>query len=398
MPRKFLGERLDAHLDFVRPASLGVTSSDLNKLPDAPRWNSKIESETDNSLTSASNGRRISRAFGGTVKLKKRLSSVPELLIHELEQLERKAAVNLKPRVSRRIPPVKNDAPDESPLPKMPMLQRPAMKQKSLIRTHFRPAVTNNQTHVSSPLAGPPIINTHTNVLAYPVMTADMSRTPLTRKKSVGEILFDEILTAYGCLPEDQRKKVPSIVSKNFDDSSSRRWNNSFQAAKKHSHLDFHPNIHEDGGGDSDTQTAIRHEFETSALGDSLPNPYYSNSSGSDPSSSGEEFSDIGSIMSSLKSPHSVRTTDDDESATYYSADDNVSRSSKLGLPSPVKSRYSLRHVRTSKVIPQIFELGDLSDDSTESEDDEKVNCISQLQEELMDLDIMDASSSIYDD
>lgn len=84
MRRKFLGERIDPNVDAVRPASMALTAEDLMNIPIF-----KFDDQ-DIDYTNADNnkyGKRLSRKFGGTIKLKKRLESVPEILIYDHKKL-----------------------------------------------------------------------------------------------------------------------------------------------------------------------------------------------------------------------------------------------------------------------------------------------------------------------
>ncbi|CEP60171.1 Dse3p LALA0_S01e04610g [Lachancea lanzarotensis] len=411
MPRKFLGNRIDANLDFVRPASLGVTSFDLNNLPDLPGWSSKEAHATEDTKIIGNNGRRISRAFGGTVKLKNRLSSVPELLIRRTERLAQKnSEVQEHDSLSQTPLPKKKDIPVEALQQINPVLRQQASKDVRSSGSKFtKPAVMNraSRSHVPSPLASPPIVSNRTNVMAFPAITNTATNTgfSLSRNKSIGEALFDEILTAYGSLPENQKPKGrTTIFRKNYEHPINQQLKATFPTLENKNRAHFDPVIRVDDYSDEHVRAVSDNTELATAMGDTLPSPYYFNSSGSDPSSSGEEFSDIGSIMSSLKSPRS------DESATYFSADDHLSSPTKVSVATSTKTQQeqqqlmpscSLRHVRTCQVHPRIFTPDDSSEDSGASDYDSEDNGephIAHLQDELIDLDIGDTSSSIYHD
>lgn len=83
MARKFLGERIENGIDFKRPASLTLTSEDLLRLPDLPEEHTHILKIGSSEINGKPN--KISRKFGGTIRLKQRLSSVPELFLRELK-------------------------------------------------------------------------------------------------------------------------------------------------------------------------------------------------------------------------------------------------------------------------------------------------------------------------
>ena len=80
MPRKFLGEKIDRNTDFLRPSSLTLTADDLKVIPD-------FKYDDDDAVLSGNKaGKRLSRKFGGTMRLKQRLESVPELFLHDFRK------------------------------------------------------------------------------------------------------------------------------------------------------------------------------------------------------------------------------------------------------------------------------------------------------------------------
>ena len=85
MPRKFLGERISSNVDAIRPASMVLTDEMLQCIP---RYNftelDNCEQELDHSPYV---GTRLSRKYGGTLYLKKRLQSVPALFMQEHRRL-----------------------------------------------------------------------------------------------------------------------------------------------------------------------------------------------------------------------------------------------------------------------------------------------------------------------
>ncbi|CCH59202.1 hypothetical protein TBLA_0B03630 [Henningerozyma blattae CBS 6284] len=96
MPRKFLGQRIDRNKDFIRPSSLTVTSKDLDRLPvfvPSPCSSSIKLNESHDSVVTPLNNKsqhkkslhKFSKRFGGTIRIKKRLSSVPELFLHDFK-------------------------------------------------------------------------------------------------------------------------------------------------------------------------------------------------------------------------------------------------------------------------------------------------------------------------
>ncbi|CCF55839.1 hypothetical protein KAFR_0A04040 [Kazachstania africana CBS 2517] len=74
--RKFSGQRIQRDVDVVRPPSLDITAEDLLQIPDVPIL-------SPDSRRICSEGNKLSSKYGGTIRLKKRLDSVPELFHHE---------------------------------------------------------------------------------------------------------------------------------------------------------------------------------------------------------------------------------------------------------------------------------------------------------------------------
>ncbi|SCV05854.1 LANO_0H16644g1_1 [Lachancea nothofagi CBS 11611] len=405
MPRKFLGQRLSAGADYVRPASMSVTSLDLDRLPEIPCWDFPDTDTEESVLVLPNTRRRISGAFGGTIKLKKRLSSVPELLLHDLDQLRRKTDTSTDRGPEDRLADQEN--PTRKPVneEQLQNSQRIYVRQRPPLvsnRTRPRPPNHNSMAHVSSPLSAPPIVNQNVSVNAFPIITTDrnskqVGTRPLhSRQKSDGEMLFDEILKAYCNLPEKNkpassaiRRELEQSIGRHFDSNGSLRAFKSSKKMSQNGHFD--PIIR--------SKEAMSHpqkeEFSTpvgsAVLEEAIPGPEYTNSSGSDPSSSGEEFSDLGSIMDSLRSPQSTRSNE--EADIYYSADDHMSSPRSISPQQNLARRYSLRQIRSSKVIPHKLAFEDFVGGSEDDDDN-----ISQLQDELADLDVMDVSSSIYED
>lgn len=80
MARKFLGEKIDPSVDAIRPASMALTSADLMNIPTFRFEDDPVNSEN---IDDHKYGKRLSRKFGGTMKLKKTLESVPGIFIHD---------------------------------------------------------------------------------------------------------------------------------------------------------------------------------------------------------------------------------------------------------------------------------------------------------------------------
>ncbi|CUS20359.1 LAQU0S01e04852g1_1 [Lachancea quebecensis] len=405
MPRKFLGQRINAGTDFVRPASLNLSEFDLDQIPDVPHGHSLETNELENYSTADVRYRRLSRPFGGTLRLKKRLSSVPELLLRDLGRLEQKTGIKLAQNsdtVSDR--PIRRSAPPAL-TPRWAKYQR---DKNPTTPTRRRPtsSPSNYRSYKPSPLAGPPSMGRGQALEAFPVTAVQIQFTPgrpsHTREKSDGELLFEEIIKAYANAPEREvpeplalKAEMQNSLSKHFVQDITPR---TFKQAKKQP-LDFHGTIVKEEGIDDGEESKRPQRLSPpslpAALEAAIPSVEYSASSSSDPSSSGEEFSDLGSIVESLKaSPRGARSSDEEEN--YFSADDHLSSPKRADLPTAGRTRYSLRQVRASQITPVVLEFDELVSASEEEVEAESDDAISQLQEELDDLGIMDASSSIY--
>ncbi|SCU82529.1 LADA_0C06040g1_1 [Lachancea dasiensis] len=397
MPRKFLGQRLDANIDYLRPASMGITNLDLSRLPEVPDFpdlgSANIGKEIDNS-TNGQYGRRISRSFGGTMKLKKRLSSVPELLMHNQKMLENRRSLTVGvAKVEKQTSPVV-----EVEQSRTNLNHRLPKPYPALVDTPRSGAASRNlRARTSSPLAGPPIVYRGDKVVAFPAAT-HVAFPPTkgfhTRKKSDGELLFDEIIKAYGHLPKVQdvgNSKVNTAVHVPASvQSSPTRYSRASHPPKKQAHAYFDPIIQ----SDEDMQRLSEESFPSPiALEESLSSPEYTNTSGSDPSSSGEDFSDLASMGDSLGSPQSPSLSTDDDS-TYVSADEYLPSVADLSLRKKISTACSIRRIRLSRVNPQMFSFTNLDIDS----ENEVTEPMTPLENGMAEQDTMDASSSLYEE
>ena len=85
MPRKFLGERISSNIDAIRPASMVLTDEMLQCIP---KYNfTELDNCEQELVHSPYVGTRLSRKYGGTLYLKKRLQSVPALFMQEHRRL-----------------------------------------------------------------------------------------------------------------------------------------------------------------------------------------------------------------------------------------------------------------------------------------------------------------------
>ncbi|QLQ81397.1 hypothetical protein HG537_0F01580 [Torulaspora globosa] len=231
MPRKFLGQKIERDVDFLRPSSVMLTVDDLRNIPPIP------VDPNEEGRTS-----RISRKFGGTIKLKKRLESVPELFLHDLKKKPTRSRAALK-----RVKPRRDFL--------------PTLKEDDSLFGEL------DKVFVSKPIV-------------MPVMT---SRTFSQHNKSPSgsELLFDEIISAYS-----GERRAPKLLDAEIDRVLAHL--NHKPLAKKPTTTAL-PKIY-----DSDSLHPISPvlEPESPAMVEKISSPEYTGSS-SDHWSSGDEFSDI---------------------------------------------------------------------------------------------------------
>lgn len=197
MPRKFLGERIDPSTDAIRPASMTLTAEDLIHIPAFHFDDESLSSKDDLTINNPKRGKRLSRKFGGTMKLKQRLESVPEIFMHDFK---RKSQLN-----KERVPPPATLQNNHSNLSfvnngknstargrvlsetRPRNLQERRVLQRRISAKHLPSLSEGNERQEAIPLPYPPTLN---NSFVEPVM-ANMG-------KSNSEVLFDEIIACYG--------------------------------------------------------------------------------------------------------------------------------------------------------------------------------------------------------
>ncbi|SCU78438.1 LAMI_0A04632g1_1 [Lachancea mirantina] len=366
MPRKYLGERIDRSHDFQRPASLTLTDLDLQNIPELPTHYMEYDDGIKNSNTVeivGQKGRRISRQFGGTIKLKQRLSSVPELFLHNFNRRQEKTD------------------------PKPSVAEGPAMHGAKSHRDRVRQSSSPFLT--TAPRPSPPDVldlTLKTPLMVYPVQF-DTALEPMQDAeshysgKSEGEIIYEEIIKAYSS--NRRNASEPASVDSELPRSTARP-----KMLKKPVTRTMHPFINlADPLADPPFTQFVPVFDEPHDLQENISSPEYNSSGVSDPSSVEEEFSDLGSIVESLvqpatrsQSPHRSENSNDDE--TYFSAED----------VQPLKSsaHCSMRKLRRLIVTPKIVAMEDLVTDSQDDSDQ-------RIEQEVQDLEINDASSSVYD-
>lgn len=425
MPRKFLGQRINISKDFVRPASLTLTSEDLSHIPETCRY------DTDDYVFGADvNCRKISRKFGGTKKLKQRLSSVPELFLYDLKKLEKKSTLKLLKEPS---PPQPNNLSQRSS-PLVTVKEEQGCNTSSYHHLVLQPEITlkkNNKSFQSrigntrkptSPLSKKPMVKSCQDILVFPATVVTESpevtnlmsqmqhpflqnknKTQSTKRlrgceeKSCGELLFDEILSAYTSLSQDQRPFSSTLGTHLGSKNCGSLVNRSMKKDLKNDSSVHTPIIRNEDIliGDKDILRSFPPARPVSVLEENISSPEYSNSSGSDPSSSGEDFSDIDSIVPNavLVTTDSLTregTDDEDDDEVYHSANDGMSTEQH----SVFGKKASVRYISSVTITPKIVNVADLMSDDEEDQISDRG--ISLLQQEIEELDICDASSSMY--
>ncbi|SCW03320.1 LAFE_0G07822g1_1 [Lachancea fermentati] len=408
MPRKFLGEHINLHSDFLRPASFTLTDLDLLQIPDTPDFDDHGSGQEQEDVQDTKNlkGKRISRQFGGTIKLKKRLSSVPDLFLRDLDHLQKNVGIKL----SRRPPPVLVEQ-SRSPLPSVSERTEVSADNSSTKRQLHPSIARASNKYIPSPLSKPPSFNFSHNYMVYPLVEqvdshqrADLmenlqsngmvSSQKLTEQhshhKSEGEIIYDQILKAYMSLPEKERPSS-SLLKNELERSIGRHFepNGSLSAFKRTKCSRGFGSFPQRGcftDKNIDAKATYPGEKE---LNEILPDAEYSNSSGSEPFSSGEEFSDLCSIVSSLVQSSPQKSSDDDE--VYYSANESCSRL-QLQKSNTDEEKISIRRLNMVRISPRLIQIDDMVS-VLEEEDNDRL----EIQSEIDDLIIADNSSSVYE-
>lgn len=349
MPRKFLGQRIDPDVDFLRPSSVTLTADDLKHIPPFPTAPGGIE---ENGFKN-----KISRKFGGTLKLKKRLESVPELFLHDL----RKKPVRSRPKKRATIKRV------EPPKEVLPTLKE----------VDSKPLFTDeefNRIFVSRPLVMPVMVEPMGNSLTKHANGSTTS----------SEALFDEIISAYSPAPT---RKIPKVLDSEIDRVLAHL---SHKQVSKKPAVTGSPTIYDPESCQCATPVL---EPVSPDMFEKISSPEYTGGSSSDRWSSGDEFSEI------------LGDVDDEKFVTAL----NSLRSSRCSSAEVTDTKHQIQptKLRMSQVTPTKFFVRDdqscLSEamhDEDEVEDLEipEISEIHLLQEKIESIDISSASSSIYSD
>ena len=224
MPRKFLGHKLDKDVDMLRPPSLTLTAEDICKLPPVPTSSSEeslILESNDTDHIKQKKLKRLSKQYGGTIYFKKRLESVPEIFLHDFKK--RQSVIATKSHIPN----------DLINMERLPIINEklPIHRTKSIHHSNTNKRVMQRELrHVSQGVPykyaqhsnGRPMNKLHRvqpqkvtfqqACVPYPIEKSNndpyLKHTGCSR--STNEILFDEILDAYGG-DKDETESIPSI-------------------------------------------------------------------------------------------------------------------------------------------------------------------------------------------
>lgn len=424
MPRKFLGERIDRNVDAVRPSSLTLTPEDLKHIPVIPN---DFTDDDDRVLSNGNCEKRLSRRFGGTMVLKKRLESVPELFLHDFKKKPRSKLDVIKERNPKYSPAPKTLATPQidrvrlqerkrvgsSPIQRKG-LRRSAIPQITVtqpIQYEERPVNSIDRVFVSQPAPIVMPVQTITQMDPVAVMQKQPhhERTRNKYGKSNSEILFDEILSAYENTPTKSSTALNSEIDRIIDICSSKHMAKNIEAFQA-------------------PQVACPYDAETlfssttpklkpthfSALDDMISSPEYSISGGSTYSehwSSGEELPDLESIAwstrkSAMRSSIVSESTNEEGYCTAAETLPSTISVEDLDIhnapPAPApKPPYTALigqpPIRRLKKVtlgsPKIMYMMDSGDESGEHDDEEDMN-LHALQVKIDNIEIASSSSS----
>lgn len=362
MPRKFLGQRIQSDVDFLRPSSLTLTVEELDQIPLVP-----IGMTHDNTIH-----KKLSSKFGGTMKLRKRLESVPELFLHDFKKNSKR-----KKKTAYAIKEI------EQPLTTVPEEQ---------LFSHSKNR--SNNFFVSNPV----VLSVDVGKVNYPSLAYK------DESKSGSEILFDEIISAYTAAAPSTSVALNCEIDRVLDHVTKQQ-----KGLKTNDGICSPTIIEADQATDflPAPSTPIL-EPVSSAMVDRMSSPEYTGASASDHWSSGEEFSDLGSIIPSI-----AWDTNDDG---YYTAMDSLRSiaptpstkfSSMASNELVPRGRLSARKLQITRVKPKIFHV---EDDDGEKEALERqasvedlcqlslcsLDAIQILQDKIENIDMISCSSSIY--
>lgn len=340
MPRKFLGQKIEPDVDFLRPSSVTLTADDLRNIPPFP-------ADSDEGMENGTS--KISRKFGGTIRLKKRLESVPELLLHDLKKKPTRSRA-LKRTTWKRV---------KSPR------HLPTLKEDDSL-------CELDKIFVSKPTI-------------LPVMVEPDSH-PLTqhsdKSASSSDLLFEEIISAYS-----GARRIPKQLDTEIDRVLAHLSHK--QVSKKPAGTAL-PRIYD---AESLQPVSPVLDPESPAMVEKISSPEYTGSS-SDHWSSGDEFSEISG-------------SDGDHYVTAINSLRSTNCSSSSGERISTKHQIQPVKLRRSRIAPVKLFLQDnhwlLSEamhDDQHIQDSQmsEPSDIRLLSEKIEAIDIASSSSSVYDE
>lgn len=426
MVRRFSGQRIVSEIDFAPPSSMLLTEEDLSNIPDAFEQLNLRESETKSNKYGAlqSGGMKLSRKFGGTLRLKQRLSSVPELLLRGIEQQK------VNPTNSKTMDPkvIKNSGVSSGSMRRL----MPSVMEKDEIGDRLLPKTAiryqNFKRKASSPLSQEPIINVRkeNSYIVMPVTTEiiapsavlgsatstnpeDFDNRPFLKyreRNSNSDLLLDEIMNLY--TNRDVSTEDSPIIKKRIDDfidtihESLQNHKASREKDRTHKAVDMSPiiiNKSSPGYVDCLKLPNTPELSPTENLEANISTPEYVTSGGSDQSSGGEEFSDLDSLGLGFKSPVSVS----DES--FYSCSEEITKDinspSTTSETSLMSRHFSIRNAGLTAINPKVLNITDMLGFS--DEEVEEVTVTDSPSAEYIDISdnystkiVDDTTSSIY--
>lgn len=354
MPRKFLGEKIDPLTDAIRPASMTLTAEDLAHIPtfqfdDDGKYNSRDDLILDN----PKRGKRLSRKFGGTMKLKQRLESVPEIFLFDFKrksQMGKPTSDNNLTRPGKRLLTRGVSSQNIRPrnLQDRRVLQRRISSKKDL------PQLIEEEEEVEDRKQ-----RSYISDESQPKRTLDPSPRlgdpPMTPVgKSDSEVLFDEIIAFYGV----------NSSNNNLGISTTNAFNQELERVLNHvTKIDNMNKMHNEFLPSGMTHLAVPPTKRSVTINPTTPilnsidaqlsTPEYSDANQSSPwSALGDEFSEIVSSPST-----STTTTMTEGNSSYDTARDDFGSLTDLSInkiPSRVSGTFSEESADETPILPKL--------------------------------------------
>ena len=434
MPRKFLGEKIDRNTDFLRPSSLTLTADDLKVIPD-------FKYDDDDAVLSGNKaGKRLSRKFGGTMRLKQRLESVPELFLHDFRKRrgQKLQERNNDEQISRtKLPPHlsglrrPNGLPARKPLRTITEVLPPVTSYNNSIEENeddlYYVEKKDPKEHVVEtnhkemrPLDKPlieKVENVYLEPLIFPVQVSEpvnQMSIPMEELQKYGksdsEILFDEIISAYephmettGDVSNVLNSEILSVLDR-VSNAPKKNWNLmapkviSAEAIEENKRLSIN-SIASSGRTPESTRN--------SRFCENLSSPEYSTAASvSERWSSGDEFSDV---ASSNPNSHAIShdgsyTTALGSIPSLAGSVDNLDILDQKDILSPTvlneiitvkpvpQNTVETMHVTKIVIKPQLFL------DWESEEEDDPIDALSRQVDNIEIASVYSGSSSVYSD